>query len=491
MARVFLVKCSQYEGLITNVTFPLGIMVLASVLRQASDRHEIAIYDMRIRQEDITDLKDAVTRFRPDIVGLSALTFEARNMHRAAWAVRETGFEGPIVGGGPFATSFPEDALACEAIDMLVLGEGEETFRELVDALEKKRDPATVAGIAYRENGHVRRTPARPYIKNLDALPFPAYDLVEMEEYYKYMSFSIMRTGKFMNVFSSRACPYRCVYCHSMFGKGFRARSPENVLKEVRHVVDTYGITYFEFVDDIFNWNLPRAKKIFDLLSAEGLRLKVCFPNGLRCDRLDREFLEKLSRFDFSQMCVAVETASPRLQKLIRKNLDLEKVTEVINICNDLRIYTRGYFMLGFPTETEEEMRMTVDFGVRSKLHSAIYFIAIPFRGTELYDLCMKYSKVKPGFAHDDLNYFVSPVNFSDAPDEVLFEIQKWAYPRALMSPARICRILRDFPEWGLLWFGLKRQFKLFRIAGKGMGPLRREEVPQFPAENGRKAVRM
>jgi anaerobic magnesium-protoporphyrin IX monomethyl ester cyclase len=477
MSRILLVKCSQHEGVLSVFTFPLGLMHLASALRHDSDKHEIEIYDLRIRDQDYSRLRETAARFKPDIVGLSAITMEVPSLNFSARTLREAGFDGPIIAGGPHPTHFPEDSLAGNDIDYLVLGEGEETFKELVEQLSAGKDPRGVPGIAYRENGHVKRSAARPPIQDLDQLPLPAWDLVDVGEYSSFKSMSGLRRGVYANLFTSRACPFRCTYCHSIFGKGFRARSAESVLAEVKMLVDEYGVECLEIVDDIFNCDLERAKKIFDLLYHEGIRTDIAFPNGLRCDRLDREFLEKLRRFPASLVCVPVESASERIQKLIKKNLNLSRVNEIIDICADLRIYTRGYFMLGFPTETRDEIRATVDYAVNSKLHSALFFIVIPFKGTELYDMCMQHKKAGD-LRFEDHDYFRSPLNLSQAPDRDLFRMQRWAYARLAMHPARIYRLFRDFPDYRLIWTGIKTWAGLFWGAGKGLKPGRPDLVP-------------
>jgi anaerobic magnesium-protoporphyrin IX monomethyl ester cyclase len=480
MPRILLIKCSQHEGLLSVFTFPLGVMYLASTLRRESDRYECAIFDLRVRHQDYDDLKETVSRFKPDIVGLSAITMEASSLYRAAKTLRETGFEGPVIAGGPHPTCFPEESLACPDIDYLVLGEGEETCKELVSALVDGRDPRCVPGIAYRENGRVQLSAGRVPMADLDQLAPPAWDLVEMDKYFRLQSMAGLRNGRYMNLFTSRACPYRCTYCHSQFGSGFRARSAQNVLEEVKVLVDRYDIEHFEIVDDIFNCDLDRSKEILDRLHAEGLPIEVSFPNGLRCDRLDREFLEKFARFKFSLTCVPVETASPRLQKMIKKNLNLAKVSETIDTCAELGIYTRGYFMLGFPTETEEELRATVDFAANSRLHTALFFVVVPFKGTDLYDQCLEVMKER-SYRYEDYDYFRSPMNLSEVPDKVLFRMQKWAYFKLGMRPSRIYRLLRDIPDYKFIWFGAKVWASLFLGAGKGHRSGKPQIVARIP----------
>jgi radical SAM superfamily enzyme YgiQ (UPF0313 family) len=162
---------------------------------------------------------------------------------------------------------------------------------------------------------------------------------------------------------------------------------------------------------------------------------------------------------------------------MIKKNLNLNKVNDVINMCADLRIYTKGYFMLGFPTETKAELQATIDFAVKSKLHSALFFVVIPFKGTELYDLSLEQLK-RRNYKYEDYDYFRSPFNLSGVSDTVLFRTQKWAYVRLATNPARIYRLFRDFPDYRLIWPAIKTWIEFFSGAGKGHRPGKPDLVP-------------
>jgi radical SAM superfamily enzyme YgiQ (UPF0313 family) len=162
---------------------------------------------------------------------------------------------------------------------------------------------------------------------------------------------------------------------------------------------------------------------------------------------------------------------------MIRKNLDLTRVGTTIDTCAELGIYTRGYFMLGFPTETREELEATVDYAVRSRLHAAFFFVVVPFKGTPLYETCAEELE-RRGYRHEDHDYFRGPMNLSAVPDEVLFSIQKWAYVRMAARPSRLYRVFRDFPNRSFVWPAVKTGIELFRGAGKGFKSGRPDEIP-------------
>ncbi|MGW8178898.1 MAG: B12-binding domain-containing radical SAM protein, partial [bacterium] len=185
-------------------------------------------------------------------------------------------------------------------------------------------------------------------------------------------------------MFTSRGCPWRCTYCHDLFGKKFHPRSPENVLAEIEMLYQTYQIQEFMIEDDIFNFDMDRAKKICDLIVESKMQIALQFGNGVRLERLDQELIQKLAAAGTHHMCIAIESASPRIQKVMRKNLKLHQVKDVVRWCKENGIETLGFFMMGFPTESIEEIKMTIRFACETQLDEALFSIVVPYAGTEM-----------------------------------------------------------------------------------------------------------
>jgi len=383
--------------------------------------------------------------FKPHLVGLSSITLEAPSLHLVASAIKNMAPQIPVIAGGPHPSSFPEEVLQDPNINCVVIGEGEATALELVNTLLDGGDLEKIKGITYSSDGKVIITPPRPPIENLDELPFPSWDLVEINRYKNWVTMSDMMFRKYMNIYTSRGCPYRCIYCHNIFGKRFRARSPENVIEEISTVIDRYNIRNFEVLDDIFNMDTERAMRIYELILRKGLKISIAFPNGLRCDTIDEGHLRLMKRAGVNIVSVAVETASPRLQRVIRKNLNIRKVNEFINGCFKYGIFTRGFFMMGFPTETREDILETIGFSVNSRLHTAYFFLVVPFKGSELYRIsCEKLNSAQMDFSH--YGYTTTTFNLSEVSDEELFHLHKYAYKKFYIDPMRIIRILQYHP---------------------------------------------
>ncbi len=453
--RVMLVKPRRNEEQPTLMP-PLGCMYLASFLRR-QDGVDVRIVDMTADELQYDDLGDAIRAYNPDLLGVSALTYESHGMDRVAEIAKQTRADLPVAVGGPHPSAYTERVMENRHIDYAVVGEGELTFDDLVAALRESdgsvggTDVSAIDGLAYRDGDEVRIHPRERYIEDLDSIPFPAWDLIPLPVYKRYIRMSRCGMNDYMTIFTTRSCPYQCLYCHQVFGKGFRTRSPENVLAEIRALHDDYGIKHFEIIDDIFNLDLPRAKRIFDMIIESGMKLRLTFPNGVRGDKLDEEFFVKAKQAGVVFMAFAVETASPRLQKKLKKNINLKAINENISLALKYGIFCHGFFMLGFPTETREELLATSDFAIQSDLHTANIFVVNPFEGTGLADWAREIGK--PVLSQFERNYFSKEfVNLSNVSDDELNRIRKRTVRRFFLSPRRIYRSVRDLPDKKNLW---------------------------------------
>lgn len=468
MARVLLAKARFLNEGGMGAVAPLGILYIASVLREAG--HQVRLFDAG-ELYNPEPFREALRAFRPSVVGLSAITIEARVMEQMARVCREELPETPIIVGGPHATAYPARCALNPDIDFVVLGEGEITALDLVRALTQGGlDPKSVAGVAYCGNdGKAVFTPAREPIADVDSIPFPAWDLMDFDLQARTRSMSSLGSRRHMLLFTSRGCPFKCIYCHEVQGKKFRARSPENVVKEMHELKTRWGINDFEVVDDIFNFDRTRMLDILDRIVASKQDPALHFPNALRTDMLDEGQIKALRRAGTFFLCAAVETASPRLQKLTMKHLKVDKVEENIRIAVREGMYVRGFFMLGFPTETLSEARSTVDFALRSHLHEALFFIVTPFAGTALYELYQETMRERGLLQVDpqDTGYHNAQYNLSAMSDADLFGLQRQAFRRFFLSPRRALRIAMRHPaKLETLKYGFRTLLKMLPHPG-------------------------
>ncbi|MGC8825486.1 MAG: B12-binding domain-containing radical SAM protein [Anaerolineae bacterium] len=328
----------------------LGLGYLAAVLERRGD--EVRIFDFgldprRPLEEEVYD----VLAFRPDVIGLTAMTTSYHSAEEIMTLLR-AGTRAPMVLGGPHATVFPERTLQEQpALDYLVFGEGEETMLELMEVIEGRRDPAAVAGLCYRRDGEVICNPARPLIRDLDALPFPARHLFQLERYPLYAPDG----GRMLTVLTSRGCPYNCSYCFKgIVGRTYRQRSPENLILELKELIRTYGIRNFYFIDDLFTLDVKRLNVLLDMIIAEGLDIRwQCLA---RVDRVTPELLRKMAAAGCRQIHYGIESGNQKILDRVGKRITLEQVRQAVRWTAEAGIRSKGYFMLGLPGEEEEDV---------------------------------------------------------------------------------------------------------------------------------------
>jgi anaerobic magnesium-protoporphyrin IX monomethyl ester cyclase len=424
---------------------PLGLGYVAEAIRKERG-DEVQILDGRNLRLTTDQIITRLRLFKPDVIGITATIMDSKEIHETAEAAKRALPDAKVVVGGPYVSSCPDAVMQNKSIDVAVIGEGEETVVEILDAFEKGVDDFSgIEGVCFRLGDQVKKTPGRAPVSNLDDLR-PAWDLLNPHSYFsrfkKNSHNRIRKDHRVVAIFSSRGCPYNCIFCHNVFGKKIRYMSMDAVIDEIAMLKDKYDIRELEFVDDCFNQNLDRAKAIFRQIIARKFNLHITFPNGLRGDRIDEELLDLFEEAGVFRISYAVEAASPRVQKLIKKNLNLDKVKQAISSTARRGIFTVGFFIMGFPTETAEEMRMTVDFALDSDVHIANFFYLAPYPGTEVAKMA----------GPDGGNVMYSDfseisVNLSAAADKELHDIVKLAYRKFYLNPFRVARILRVVPK--------------------------------------------
>lgn len=445
---------SGLEDVWPSAEHSIGLMYLSAVLKQTfGDAVTVELASLislpHHPEDDRENMWRLLDAHRPDVVGIRSLTLSSDCLHTVAEAAKDWRGACLLIAGGPYATDDPADVLRSGFVDIAVIGEGEQTLVDIVGALRARSSWEEVPGIAFRRNGGVARTAQRPVIADLDTLPFPDYDAVDVDAFSnRYLSFTAKVSTPHANIMTSRGCPYRCAYCHNILGKAFRPRSAENVFAEIQWIHDTQGLTDFQVIDDIFNLDMDRAKRICDLVIESGMQLTFAFPNAIRADRIDEELVEKMARAGTKFTSIAIETATPRFQRMIKKNLDLDKAFRTIELCTKAGIVTRGFFMLGFPSETEEEAIATIEYAKQSDLCGATFFQVVYYPGTELYEMARA-----QGYLQEESNVISRDyVQVSDGPYEFSAARMKELKQRAIVEFAftreRIERAMDIMPPY-------------------------------------------
>ena len=387
---------------------PMGLAIIAAVLER--EGHQVNILDanaLRLQPEEVvSQAPDA------DVVGLTAMTPTINAAIRIARHLKQANPDLTTILGGPHAMLLPEETLAtAPEIDVIVRGEGEKTFIELLQALEGDQRLDSVSDISYRRNGEVISTPTTVTHVDLDSLPFLAYHLLPLKKYKPEPPHG--RAFPFAAIITSRGCPYQCAYCSKpVFGSNFRGQSPERVVDEIAYHQKEFGIKEFAFYDDVFTLNKERAYAIADEIIKRGL--KICWSCETRVDLVDTELLHHIKQAGCYCIAYGIESGSPEILNTLNKGITLEQVEEAVRLSQEVGLQTIGYFMIGSPGETPETIRQTIEFAKKLKLDFVQFTVTIPFPGTKLYELYSEGGKVDDipweGFVYDGTGGQKTPV---------------------------------------------------------------------------------
>ncbi len=390
----------------------LGLCYLASSL--IARKHNVLILDVNATNEPPEAVAEKARKFAPDIIGFSLKTSTANAALMLSKAIKTRyGNAVHVAGGAHITLAFKDTLLENIEIEYCFLGESEKSFIDFVERLQDGRPVEEVAGIAYRKGGEVVDT-NREYIEDLDAIPYPSMDVIED------FSFKEFRYP----MITSRGCPYPCTYCcvGVVSSKKWRARSPENIIAELKYVKQKYGITMFEILDDNFTLNMYRAKKFCRLLIESGLNLSWYCHNGIRADNLDFELAKLMKKAGCTSIALGVESGDPAVFDSIKKGEPLEAIVNAVKCIKAAGMRAVGYFIIGLPGDSLEGIKKTIKFQQELGLDDFTYGILNPYPFTEVYDVIRREGKMlmdikdsshfsasltipfeMPGFSRDDM----------------------------------------------------------------------------------------
>lgn len=383
---------------------PLGLAYLAGVLSR--DGFEVEIEDLLVEGQKHGEPVDKgrvrvglpdeeISRIlvdkAPDIVGISNnFTSFSADCVRLARIVQKCLPDALVVMGGAHASMEPKSLLETGAVEAVVIGEGEYIFRDLVQAFSEGgvESARKLVGTVWKVGKKIVDNGYRAPISDLDAIPFPAYDLLPMEKYIwqRKANFAAVMRHPVGHVISTRGCPYNCIFCSTTkYFKKFRKRSPENVMAEMKELIAEFGIREFHFHDDSFMADPKHVEALCRMIMQSGIDIRWQVSQGINSSRLDEELLELMHKSGMYRVGFPIESGCPETLRFIRKPIRLDRVKRLIEKCNYLGIYCFGCFMIGFPQETEGQLKETIDFIINSGLDYVKISITQPLAGSDLY----------------------------------------------------------------------------------------------------------
>ena len=316
----------------------MGLAYIASVLRHAG--HEVQILDINGYRYSHERVRQEIKRRAYDVVGIGGLITAYNYVKWLAGAIREERPKVTIIQGDGLATEVPELLLERTEVDIAVIGEGEETAVELVDVLERSGDLGQVNGIYYKKDGEIHRTSPRALIDDLDTIPFPAYDLLAVEEIYlqnttspKLGTAEEWPARQFSSIVATRGCPYNCNFCHQLFTRRHRRRSADNVIREMKFLVDKYEIEWFHIGLDLFIANKKRTAEFCDNLIEANLNVKWSTPGRVNLIADDEAFAERLKAAGCEALSFGFESGSQKILDKIGKGVTVEQARRAVETC--------------------------------------------------------------------------------------------------------------------------------------------------------------
>lgn len=399
--------------------FPMGLAYLAgSAIREG---HEVLIYngehDPKLDYVNLTTYSsnyhhylDALEDrthptwkkiaalmgdFRPDVVGITSFSVKFPSAKRIAAIAKDYNSTIPVIMGGQHATIMTEDVLSDPNIDFVARGEGELTLVEFLRQLGGDRQWDKVVGLSFKTGGRVVHNPPRPLISDLDELAYPARQCLHDVEHYEPQNLA--------KLFASRGCPYQCYYCgtQNIWTHRVRHHSAQRVVEEIRQVKKEYGATYFTFFDDVFAVDKRRAMELTkEMMQAH---LDIRWDCLTRANLVSDELLTNMKKAGCVKIDMGVESGSEKVLKDIKKGLTKQQIIEGARLIKKHGIFLYAFFMIGLPTETEEDIRQTKEFLNELKPHWAGISIFTPIPGTEVYKALQEQEKMS---ANPDFSRF-------------------------------------------------------------------------------------
>jgi len=354
---------------------PLSLLSLAAVLEQ--DGIEVQILDIHVEKLTEVEVKNRILDISPSVIGITMMTSLAVTGHRVAQIARDAVPSATIVVGGVHPDAVPIETLRNSAIDYVVHGDGEYTLREIC---QRTIPIENISGISYRKSGKVIRTPDRSLEKDLGALPPYAYHLIDFDRYYP--AIGAYKRLPAINMLMTRGCPGKCIFCNSA-ETTLRCRPADQVVDEIVKLRDTYGIREIQFYDDTFT---VLKRNVFEFCRLMKERnVGVTFSCFARADCFSEQMAIALKEAGCHQVMFGVESASRKMLKVLRKDINLDRTKTAIAIAKSVGIEVRAAFLFGTPGETTKTIQETLDYAIGLDPDLAIFNIITPYPGTQLY----------------------------------------------------------------------------------------------------------
>jgi anaerobic magnesium-protoporphyrin IX monomethyl ester cyclase len=420
---------------------PLNIAYVAAYLRQQRPDIELRVLDCEALELNYEQIRTEIEKIKPDLVAITTPTPAFNQVLEVCRIIKDISSQITTILGGPHPTALPQETMSNENIDALVVGEGEITFSELVNAIDKKTPLTEVMGIYFKDSdGHVCKTAPREFIKDLDILPFPARDLFDTDLYFAPPT-KRMSSKKGGNMITSRGCCFQCTYCMAsyMWQRRVRFRSIKNVVDEIQECVEKYDMGEFNFHDELFTVNRNRTIEFCKEIKRR--KISIAWVCMLRADFIDEEMLREMKEAGCKKVVFGFESGSQKILDEMNRKMDLSKIGDAVKTVKKSGLKTAGNFIIGYIGETEETIKQTISLSKKLNTDTMAFFVASPYPGTEFYRKAKERGYFRKDFTWKDFTLVsnnLPPLNLPGLPAEKILYWQKKAYRDYYLNPMYI-----------------------------------------------------
>ncbi|MBI5588810.1 MAG: radical SAM protein [Deltaproteobacteria bacterium] len=415
--KVVLVQVNKKNGIDKTSHPHAGLAYLGAY--SLNRGYETIAIDAKYEGIDNNEVLNRILKIKPFILGLTIRTPDVKECEKIAAIVKNKTPDTKIIVGGAHVTGIQERVLKeCTYFDIGVIGEGEQTFCELLDMLKSNdSNLQNIKGILYRNNNNIIKTPSRDYIIDMDSLLFPAWQLFP--------------SGSDITLFTSRGCPFSCSFCQRVMGQKVRTTSPARVIAEMKRNISDFNATFFQIEDEVFGINKKWINELLDLIIKDGINRQVKWIANSRVNVANIDIYKKMKEAGCIGLGFGVESGNQKILDSVDKGVTLEQAYNAINIAKKAGLQTHTFFILGHPWETKETLRDTINFACKLNPYSIAFGMMIPYPGTKIHTMAKKGEGGYKGF-HEDwelyTKYFGKGLELEGLNRSTLERYQKQAY---------------------------------------------------------------
>lgn len=449
---------------------PVGLGYLATALRKAGFNNLSILDGQKINLTPIL-LKEVLVQQKPAIVGLQVFSSGYSTAQEIVEITKKVLPDSVVVLGGPHVTATAQRVLNdFPMADFAFQGEAEPGFPLLVKCIFNKENILEkISGLIFRQNDQIRLV-QRAIVEDLDSLGFPAWDLMPPNTYPDVPQGAFYKRFPIAPILTSRGCPYECAYCGSPVNmtRRYRVRSISHVLDEIEMLVNKYGVKEIHIIDDMFSLKKERVLEFCDGLESRKIDISYTFPNGLRLDSLDKKVLVRMKQTGAYAFTVGIESGSQRILDAMKKRLTLGEIREKVQLIRECELEPSGFFIIGYPGETVEDIKATIKFAKSLPLKRAHFSNFLPLPGTEATEELYRRGEITEG-NWDQLSYYQTPYAPKGMTRNELKKWQRYAFLSFHLRPKILWGMIREIKSW--------RHFEAIIVRAKDYLLCRRNKV--------------